>query len=69
MSQSKKKKKLRPKYVAKKVSKLAVPIDHPTVDRGVPPSNKEQESLFKAVLRDPSPISPERAKDLRTKKS
>ena len=45
----------------KHANKLSVPMDRTSVYRGVRPNDKEYHDLFAAVLRDPSPISPERA--------
>ena len=52
---------MKPSQIAKKVDKLSVPLDRPSVERGVAPNDKEHHNLFAAFLRDPSPISPDRA--------
>ena len=51
------------------MSRLAQPLDRPEIERGVPGNDKEHHELFLKVLRDPSPISPERALELRRSKS
>ena len=53
----------------RKVSRLAQPSDRQEIERDVPPNNKEHHEMFLKVLRDPSPISPERALELRRSKS
>ena len=49
-----------PRKQRKNVEKLSTPIVRVPIDRGIPPNAKEHHELFAGVLRDPSPISPER---------
>ena len=59
-SPNSRKKALKPRQAMKLAEKLSTPIVRIPVDRGIPPNNKEHHDLFVGVLRDPSPISPER---------
>ena len=58
---------MRPKQMRKRVERLSTPIDRPMVEvEVVRPNDKEHHEHFAAVLRDPSPISPERARELKS---
>ena len=49
------------------MQRLATPLDRPMVETEVVrPNPKENHDHFAAVLRDPSPISPERARELKS---
>ena len=61
--------KINRRKVEKSVTRLAVPTEHIAVERGVPNNDTEYNHLFQALLRDPSPISPERAKDYKRQRS
>ena len=63
-----KKPKIQPHQLAKKDEWRSIPQARPMVERGIAPNNKEQHQLFASVLRDPSPISPERAVQLKSKR-
>ena len=58
---------MKPKQQKKRVQRLATPVDRPMVEAEVVrPNQKEHHEHFAAVLRDPSPISPERARELKS---
>lgn len=51
----------------KKVDRLSTPVKRPMVEIDtVRPNMKEHHELFAAVLRDKSPITPERARELKS---
>ena len=51
----------------RKVERLSTPVDRPMIEiETVRTNEKEYHALFAAVLRDPSPISAERARELKS---
>ena len=51
----------------RKVEHLSTPIERPMVEAEiVRPSQREHHNFFAAVLRDPSPISPGRAREMKS---
>lgn len=65
LSYNRRQRKITKRKMQKKIERLAVPNEKPMVERDVPANETEHHELFANFLRDPSPISPERAKVLR----